>query len=88
MSVKSRLKALERRSPGAGAEADGVNCILFHEVAPSPDGPQDMGPMSAMIIGGPTLARLDGESADDFLARVDAETAMSLQKTAERNQRR
>lgn len=76
MTLKTRLRYLERKD--SNTRADRVRCVLIHSIAPSPEGPRDLGPFSAHLIGGPTLTRQDGESAGDFLARIDAEPIVSL----------
>lgn len=71
MTVRNRLRRLEGR---AGPSGPMVDCIMMHTVAPSPDGPKDLGPQAALLPG-KTVFREDGESEADFLSRVEAAKA-------------
>ena len=70
MSVKSRVRRLEQTFPTAGENA--VDCILINIASPSPDGPVDHGPCVAILPRHGRLNRRDGETAADFIARVEA----------------
>ncbi|MEM7327899.1 MAG: hypothetical protein AAF437_04110 [Pseudomonadota bacterium] len=71
--LEARLKALEKRIT---PRVRRVDTILYHAIAPSPDGPVDQGAFAAWIIKGPgagaRLERNDAEKEEDFLARIEA----------------
>jgi hypothetical protein len=68
MTIQLRLARLESRQP-RGAD---VRAILL---APPARGDEEPEPVCALLIGGGSLGREEGECATAFAARVEAEIA-------------
>ncbi|WP_290937274.1 hypothetical protein [Hyphomonas sp.] len=77
--LERRLKALEGK---AGLRGSQLGIIYICSVAPSPDGPVNLGPKLASILKGPhagkQLRREDNESCDAFRARCSAMVGADL----------
>jgi hypothetical protein len=73
MTLKTRLERLEGRQHSAGTRID---IIWITSVAPGPEGPIDLGLLSAHLLSGPNagleMHRDDTESTDGFEARCKA----------------
>tara|TARA_R110001632_G_scaffold232873_1_gene374991 strand:- start:2455 stop:2697 length:243 start_codon:yes stop_codon:yes gene_type:complete len=72
-SMERRMKALEGKNSHGGPQP---GIIYICSVAPSPEGPVNLGPKLAYILKGPyagtQLRREDDESSDAFRARCSA----------------
>lgn len=68
MTIRNRIARLEAETP---AHAAALRCVLRSVVMPDAEGPRNLGPRVARFIGGETLWRGEGESADEFMARVE-----------------
>ncbi|WP_375210469.1 hypothetical protein [Hyphomonas jannaschiana] len=77
--LERRLKALEGKTGLRGSQ---LGIIYVCSVAPSPDGPVNLGPKLAYILKGPhagsQLTREDDESSDSFRARCSAMVETNL----------
>ncbi|RAN40498.1 hypothetical protein HY26_12140 [Hyphomonas sp. GM-8P] len=72
-TIERRVKALEGKSGRIGTKPD---VIYICSVAPSPDGPVNLGPKLAYILKGPHAGTQqscgEGESGDAFQVRCSA----------------